>query len=186
MALLLAVLWLTSIAPTPAALAQASPTDATRAREQFAAAFMVEAQALAKTPGTHPRLIHAFLVDRGFQPVPSDFMARAVMGWTLRRPFQTIYFAADGTGRFRTFKTTSNDGWVRDFTWWRTPDGLCLELAVQRGQPSRICLQFYRFETLQVALLINPPGLPQGPGPIRFLKGDLTGEESWGKIAVMQ
>lgn len=158
----------------------------TSAKEQFAAAYIVEAKRLAQKPGIHPRMVDAFLIERGFTAVPSDFISRAVMGWTLRRPFQLIYFEADGTGRYRSYPTGQQQGWVREFTWWRTPDGICLDLALQGNRPSRICLQFYRFESLQIAFLINPPGLVVGPTAISFLKGDRTGEERWAAAAVME
>jgi len=175
------LLLIAAVAPGPAtAQTQAN------AKEQFAAAYIVEAKRLAQKPGIHPRMVDAFLIERGFTAVPSDFIGRAVMGWTLRRPFQLIYFEADGTGRFRSYSTGQQEGWLRDFSWWRTPDGICLELAQPGTRPSRICLQFYRFESLQIAFLINPPGLVVGPTAISFLKGDRTGEERWAAAAVME
>lgn len=178
-AVILAILTAGATARVAAAQAQAN------AKEQFAAAYIVEAKRLAQKPGIHPRMIDAFLIERGFTAVPSDFISRAIMGWTLRRPFQLIYFDADGTGRFRSYPAGQQQGWLRNFTWWRTPDGVCLDLEIQGNRPSRICFQFYRYESLQIAFLINPPGLVVGPTAVSFLKGDRTGEERWAAAAVM-
>ena len=156
------------------------------AKEQFAAAYINEAKRLGQQPGIHPRMVDAYLIEHGFTAVPADFLVKAIGGWTLRRPFQTIYFETDGTGRFRTFTVGQQEGWLRNFTWWRSQDGICLDLEIKGNRPSRICFQFYRFESLQIAFLINPPGLVIGPTTVKFLKGDRTPEERWAAAAVME
>lgn len=156
------------------------------AKEQFAASYINEAKRLGQQPGIHPRMVDAYLIEHGFTAVPADFLVKAIGGWTLRRPFQTIYFETDGTGRFRSFTVGQQEGWLRNFTWWRSQDGICLDLEVKGNRPSRICFQFYRFESLQIAFLINPPGLVIGPTTVKFLKGDRTPEERWAAAAVME
>lgn len=162
----------------------ASADDSSRLKR--IALVLAEASRIADAPGVHSLNVDTFLLNNGFAHVPASVMARAVQGWTMRRTLLLVHFGAGDRGLWRDYDRAGKAMRPVPIEWWQSRLGVCVQLRPETGAPGRQCFVFYRIDNTVVSLMIDQYGLMQGPGRVKFLKGDRTPAQSWGAAMRLQ